>query len=149
MMRKIKVSSVTKFLLGFITISLILTGWLPPIVVEAACPPLLATHHGWPADTHDVTYFTENFNATEISHINPALVSSSLSSWSHHNTVQGNCSNVNFSTSGPNLANLTIRGSNGQAPGSPTAAATTADLAHLTFAAAEAAVAVLSSRIAR
>jgi hypothetical protein len=125
-MRTIRVSSVAKFLLGFVTSFLMLSGLLPLIVVEAACPALNTKHRGWPADTHDVTYFTENFNATELSHIHAALVSSSLSSWSYHNTEQGNCSNVNFSTSGPNLTSLTIRAINGADPAGADSAASTA-----------------------
>ena len=133
-MRIMKVSSVAKFLLGFITSFLILTGSLPTKMVEAACPPLIENVSGWPADTHDVTYFTSTFNASELSAIDAALVNSifNTGSWSYHNTVQGNCSNVNFSTSGPNVNSLTIRSSNGPFSGNARAAAvTTFDLVFL------------------
>ena len=60
-------SNVAKFFLGFVTSFLMLAGWVPPIVVDAACPALNTKHRGWPADTHDVTYFTENFNHLDCS----------------------------------------------------------------------------------
>ena len=112
-MIKRRVSMVVVFLLGVISSWLTLGVYFDRIV-QAACPSTY--HNGWRSDT-TVNYLAA-FTGTELTNVVAAM-----NDWKSHNTVSGNCSNVNFSSL--SLGPYNIYGTTGRDSTIPSASAGT------------------------